>query len=304
MHYYKAFGLNILSEIVLPELNTGDQHASVDLHIKAGKIQLPKLSKTHIYRRDTRAAFGQSEDNLFLFWDSIASFRAQSGSLLIVDAFTNDTNLTSLFTVSEALGLILFQRGMFLLHSSSVLVGSEAWCFMGSPGAGKSSTAAAFIKAGCRLLSDDLTAIQIGGDNMVNVVPAYPQLKIWNKTVEGLGYKAEDLHPVSEGIDKYAYLPKATFEDQPVALGRLIFLHKAKNRAALSRPGISEIPPELIKHFPLPVALLSAEYLQRHFIQTIQCAKHAEVLKMRRPEGFENLEKWVEESLELSISKQ
>ncbi|CAG5069488.1 hypothetical protein DYBT9623_02224 [Dyadobacter sp. CECT 9623] len=303
MHYYKAFGLNIRSEIPLSELLTGDANASVDLHIKIGGVVLPTLTKTQIYRRAARASFGQSEDNLYLFWENIAAFQARNGNILIVDTFSDDANLLSLFTISEALGLILFQRGLFLLHSSSVMVGDEAWCFMGAPGTGKSTTAAAFIKAGCQLLSDDLTAIKIEENGKVNVIPAYPQLKIWNKTVEGLHYEMADLSPVSEGVNKFAYQPKSTFPDQPVALGKLFFLHKAKNRAATEHLSITELPGELIKHFPLPVELLTGDYLKRHFMQTIVCAKVAETLKKRRPEGFGNLEKWVEESLALSTDE-
>jgi hypothetical protein len=298
MYFYKSYGLKISSEIKLPELSVDEPAEKLDLIIKSGKVNLPKLNKTSIYRRGIRALFGQKEDgNLFLHWDGVASYEARNGNELVTEALTDDNNLLSLFTVSEALGLILFQRGYFLLHASSVQVGDEAWCFMGSPGAGKSTTAAAFIKAGCKLLSDDLTAIQFDGDDNAFILPAYPQLKIWDKTVNGLEYDKSELSPVSEGVNKFSYQPKGFFSHEPVPLRKILFMHKAKNRAAMKQLGGGEIPVEMLKNFPLPIQLLVDASLQQHFLQSFRCAQSAGIFKKRRPEGFDNLAKWVRECI-------
>ncbi|NIJ52004.1 serine kinase [Dyadobacter arcticus] len=297
-HFYKAFGLNISSEIELPELIKGDEQAAVDLQIRKGAINLPITKKTNIYRRAIRADFGQDHHNhLYLNWNGVASFKAIGGTELIVSTFTEDRDLISLFTVSEALGLILFQRGYFLLHASAVQVGDESWCFMGNPGAGKSTTAAAFIKAGCKLLSDDLTAIMFDAKGIAYVIPAYPQLKIWVNTVNGLGYDKALLEPVSEGVNKYSYKPESEFPDAPVKLREIFFLHKARNRKAMELLTSSEVPTKTLQNFPLPVPLLTGDELKKHFLQSFKCAKAARMWNKRRPEGFGMLEKWVEESI-------
>jgi hypothetical protein len=298
MYFYKAFGLTISSEIALPELSDAETTSETDLLIKQEAFTLPELESTHIFRRSVRAHFGRdTDDNLYMDWPGIASFKAIKGHTILVSPVTEDPNLISLFTVSEALGLILFQRGYFLLHASSVLVGDEAWCFMGDPGAGKSTTAAAFIKAGCRLLSDDLTAITFDKDGVAQVLPAYPQLKIWDKTVGGLNYDRLDLQPVSEGVNKFAYQPKSTFSHDNVNLGKVFFLHKARNRKSLQPLNAVEIPTEMVKNFPLPLGLLKGEALKTHFLQSFQCAKSADIWQKRRPEGFNNLELWVADSI-------
>ncbi len=298
MHHYTAFGLHIHSEISLPELAEGDPRSATDVYIRKGAIALPPTRPTMIYRRGIRAFFGEDEHQaLYLDWAGIASFRATGGNELVVSPVASEANVISLFTVSEALGLILFQKGYFLLHASSVAVGDEAWCFMGMPGAGKSSTAAAFIKAGCRLLSDDLTAITLDDAGKPQIVPAYPQLKIWDKTVSGLHYDKSSLEPVSEGVNKFSYQPRGQFSAKAVPLKKVFFLHKARNRPAVQTMNVAEIPGEMLRNFPLPIELLSGENLQKHFFQSIQCAKSAELLRKRRPEGFDNLEKWVEASV-------
>jgi hypothetical protein len=305
MYSYKAFGLSISSEIELPELSRSDSVKLPDVAIKIGHVSLPKLKGVPIQRRGIQAEFGvDSNESLVLHWDDVADFMAVDGNLLIVSPLTGDGNLLSLFTVSEALGLILFQRGYFLLHASSVKVGDEAWCFMGNPGAGKSTTAAAFIKAGCELLSDDLTAIDFDANGVARIIPAYPQLKIWDNTVTGLQYDKNSLQPVSEGVNKYSFQPVNGFDHDPVRLGAVYFIHKAKNQAVKRALTPAEIPIQTIKNFPLPIELLKGDNLKRHFAQSFRCAAGASLWKMRRPDGFANLEKWVQASLSLFPSRQ
>ncbi|SEI42504.1 hypothetical protein SAMN05216327_101451 [Dyadobacter sp. SG02] len=297
MHHYTAFGLSIHSEISLPELAEGDPHFTADVYIRQGAINLPAMRPTTIYRRGIQAFFGQDEHALYLDWAGVASFRATAGSELLVSPATSDGNIISLFTVSEALGLLLFQRGHFLLHASSVAVGDEAWCFMGVPGAGKSTTAAAFIKAGCRLLSDDLTAITFNEPGNPVIIPAYPQLKIWENTVTGLHYNKSELEPVSEGVNKFSYQPREQFSARAVPLKKVFFLHKARNKPAIQPMNVAEVPGEMLRNFPLATELMTGDNLKRHFFQSLQCARSAELFRKRRPEGFDNLEKWVATSV-------
>ena len=300
MPFYRAYGLSINSEIELPELTIADPTALCDLYIKKGEISLPKLKKTQIYRRGIRAFFGKDQSgNLILKWDDLAVFKAENGNELTVSPETNDANLLSLFTVSEALGMILFQRGYFLLHASAVQVGDHALCFMGSPGAGKSTTAAAFVKAGCTLLSDDLTAIKFDEAGNAYIIPGYPQLKIWSQAAQGLSYDRIDLQPVSEGIDKFSFIPNGEFNHEAVLLKEIFFLHKANNIPALDLLGAVQVPMETLKTFPLPSVLLTGESLKKHFIQSFQCAGSTKMWKKRRPAGFASLQNWVKEMISL-----
>lgn len=302
MPFYSAYGLTIFSEIELPELVRSEKTDAIDFSIARGEVILPKLKKTPIHRRGIRALSGKdAEGNLILHWDEVADFKAIDGKKLIVSAQTDDKNLLSLFVVSEALAMILFQKGYFLLHASAVKIGDEAWCFMGNPGAGKSTTAAAFIKAGATLLSDDLTAIKFDENGKAFIIPGYPQLKIWNNTVNGLSYDRDNLEPVSEGVNKFSYKPEGVFSLEPVALSNIFFLHKANNRPALQALKSSEVPIETLKNFPLPIAFLKDTLLANHFTQSFMCARSSDLWRKRRPEGFSTLEKWVDESMKLAI---
>ena len=296
MPLYRAFDLTIHSEIPLPELILlpQDSTSSPDIRVVQSSIEFPVLEKTAIHRRGVMAQSGTAPDgSIYMRWEGIAGFRAVGGDILYVDSYTDDLGLLSLFTISEALGCVLFQRGLLLLHASSVQVGDEAFCFMGEPGAGKSTTASAFVKHGAKLLSDDLTAITFDSNNRPYVLPAYPQLKLWENTVQGLDFDPAHLSPISEGINKFALIPDAGFPDKPIALTRISFLHKARNRPAFQEVQPTEAPIELVRHFPLATHLLAGKDLQRHFTQSIWCAAAASIVRMRRPKNFAALEEWV-----------
>ncbi len=300
MYFYKAYGLVISSEIALPELSNFEEQSNVDLHIQIGNIDLPKLKSTNIHRRGVKANFGyKSENNIYLNWPEIADFQAKNGNLLTVQPHLADSEVISLFTVSEALGLILYQRKLFLLHASAVKFGNTAFCFMGNPGAGKSTTAAAFIKAGCSLLSDDLTAITFNEKGESFIIPSYPQLKIWDTAVQGLKYSSSELKPVSEGVNKFSYQPKNNFDHTFVKLEKVFFLHKARNRKYLTGLLPTEIPVQFLRNFPLPLSLIvDGNRMKEHFSQSFQIASECELLKKRRDKNFQSLEDWVKIQLE------
>ncbi len=257
-------------------------------------VPFPELKPTSIQRRGIMAESAEGEDGtIYLRWEGVAGYKAVNGHTLHVKTYTEDAGLLSLFTVSEALGCILFQRGLLLLHASSVQVGEVAYSFLGEPGAGKSTTATAFVKHGALLLSDDLTAICFDDKNRPYVLPAYPQLKIWENAVDGLKFDKSELAPVAEGINKFSLRPSHNFPAQPVPLAKIFLLHKPADLAADQKLSPIEAPIELVRHFPLSTHLLRGRVHQNHFQQSSWCAVHAEIWNKKRPDGFMDLEKWV-----------
>ena len=127
--------------------------------IVSNSLVLPKLSPTRIWRKETKAYFGGTFDDAFLHWPDIADFRAEGGHTLHISPKIKDEGTLKLFTDAEATGLIYLQQGYFLLHASCILINNKAYIFVGTPGAGKSTTVAAFVKAGNAPLADDMTVI-------------------------------------------------------------------------------------------------------------------------------------------------
>jgi len=73
-------------------------------------------------------------------------------------------------------------RGVTCLHASAVAFADHAIAFVGSEGAGKSTTAALMAQKGCAVISDDVVAL-VERDGSFYVYPAYPYLCLWPDSV-------------------------------------------------------------------------------------------------------------------------
>jgi hypothetical protein len=80
-----------------------------------------------------------------------------------------------------ALPHLVYARGSHLLHASCVSLGGGAVAFLGAPRSGKSSTAAALLRHGWRLVSDDALPVIIS-EGGVLAQPAFPAIRLFTPT--------------------------------------------------------------------------------------------------------------------------
>ena len=105
------------------------------------------------------------------------------------------------YLLGPVLGILLRLRGVTCLHASAVAFGEIAVAFVGSEGAGKSTTAAALARRGHAILSDDVVALaERSGSFLVH--PAYPYLCLWPESVESLYGSREALPQFSANYEK------------------------------------------------------------------------------------------------------
>lgn len=184
MNKYLAFG-----EVIETDINFDgtllEATAQKTVSIAKSRINADSRRLTEVHRQGIQARFGFTEDGAILVWDSIVKFKV-SKSTIQYENLGCDEKTLKLFTLSEAIGIALFLKGNFVLHGSCILINDEAQIFIGEPGAGKSTTATAFWKAGKIILSDDLSIIKFI-DNKPYVLPAFPRLKVWKDALNGLG---------------------------------------------------------------------------------------------------------------------
>jgi hypothetical protein len=293
MNYYRAYGLNIRSEFHLPELPTGSN--GEDLCIRRGAVTLPAMQATSIKRQGIEAQFGGTTMEAYLRWPRVGRFLAREGRELIVALGPRGVNrprLVNLYILSEALGLILCQRGVFLLHASAVKLGEDAVIFAGLPGAGKSTMAAVLAQKGHTALGDDMIAVEFDGDERPMVLPGFPQLKIWPATVEGLGYAPSALLPLFTGSRKRVIHNGVNFPQAPLSLTHIFFLETAETYN-LRRMTEAEALLALVRFFPCPSDMLQGRFLQQHFQQCHQLLRRVATWKLESPKNFKVLSKMI-----------
>lgn len=291
---YLVFGLTI--ETVINFNGTLQiSNASTDVFIEEGEIAENARQLTRVKRRGIQARFGKTKDSIILNWEGIGKFKISEGKKIIFQNLGADEDTLKLFLLSEVIGIILYQRGFFLLHASAVEINRNGLVFMGVSGAGKSTTATAFGKNGMTVLTDDLTAIQII-NGQAFVIPAFAQYKVWKSALIGLNIDYSQLPPSFEGADKFLITQSLEhFPKQNVLLKELVILYPLKSKVEKEKSSFVIAPVELIKHFPLPVQLLTDKYLQQHFQQSLDISESVSIKFKRRPKNFEDLETFVRE---------
>jgi hypothetical protein len=146
------------------------------------------------------------------------------------------------YLLGPVMGFVLRLHGVVCLHASAVAVGDRAIALVGLPGAGKSTTAAAFAAAGFPVLSDDILAL---ADQVTQflVQPGYPRVNLWPDSVRGLFGSEDALPRITPTWDK-RYLPLGQnghhFAASPLPLGAIYILDSRES--SLTAPIIEEVP--------------------------------------------------------------
>ncbi len=168
-HLYRAYGLNITSDIAFPELLPGSPNDAVDLTIRRLAIERPLPAKAQVFE------FGETLQKLD--WPSIGKFDIRGTDEIVVDPNPDVPEaLVRIPLLGSVMAALLHMRGLFVLHASSVLIKGQAVGFLGDKGAGKSTIGGALISHGHSLLTDDVLACDCDGP--LTVRPGFPQMKL------------------------------------------------------------------------------------------------------------------------------
>lgn len=206
---YEACGVRLRSDLELPGLRQVDADEA-DVTVRRGSVEGPAgyppsgIAAEPGARSDRLAWYGRARLQI-------------SDSEVVVDG--DDDRFLRQCVVGPGLGVLLHRRGRLVLHGSAVDVGGRAVVLLGEKGAGKSTTAAALLARGHTLLTDDLVAVDAGGDGP-RVLPGPTQMKLWPESADVL-----DLHvePFIEGLPKGVW-HGAHAADGPVPVGRVCAL--------------------------------------------------------------------------------
>jgi hypothetical protein len=163
------------------------------------------------------------------------------------------------YLLGPVMGFVLRLRGTVCLHASAVAVDNRAIALVGQPGAGKSTTAAAFACCGFTVLSDDVVALA-DKETQFLVEPGYPRVNLWPDSVRQL-FGSDDALPRITPTWEKRYLPLGQdgyqFASSPLPLGGIYILDGRDE--TLTAPIIKEISGE--QAFILLVANTYVNYL-------------------------------------------
>jgi hypothetical protein len=253
--FYVAFGLRLKSDRPIPGLVEQPQPAAVDVEIRQEGnaawqhrlLELPQELWETGYPHEPGGEPG------YRAWQVAGGqyfrLRYHDGCQFIINRACTQVWVSgpeaanpeylATYLLGPVIGRLLRLRGTPCLHGSAVAVAGYALAVLGYPGAGKSTTAAAFARLGYPVLSDDITVLREETDAFW-VLPGDPNVCLWPQSVTYLYGSPTALPPAisvnvlePEWDKRWLDLnePGYRYQSQPLPLGAIYILRGRQEEA-------------------------------------------------------------------------
>jgi hypothetical protein len=230
-HRYRTFGLSLESDIKLDELapdletdrNPDLRIVEADLGIELkGLGEAPGWMDFH------------NPEGVLMAWHGVAAIRIASPDLIEIQRFPGVPEPYLGFPLlGPVMGWVMHARGYLVLHASAVQCDGRSLVFLGDKGAGKSTTATAFLKSGAALLTDDLLVVDLSDPKRPLIHPAFAQIKLNEAASSDLELPGATALPlVFEGFPKRQFR-LAPLPDKPVPCDYIFQLQRGGERVAM-----------------------------------------------------------------------
>lgn len=239
--HYQVYGLQLLADRAIPGLVCQPAAATNQWQICLGSMPAgfeasERSAAEYLYVSNSRSDDGHPTWKICrLAKKNYLRFRFYDGTDFVIDrhgrriwaTWPEPLTLedTTTYLLGPVLGFVLRLMGTTCLHASAVAIGNRAVAFVGSPGSGKSTTAAAFAKHGFAMLSDDIVALSERAGYFV-AQSGYPRLNLWPDSASAICGSADALPRITPTWDK-RYLDlggdSRRFQPQPLRLAAVYF---------------------------------------------------------------------------------
>ncbi|KAB7708157.1 aldolase [Bacillus aerolatus] len=278
---YKAFGLNVTSEIPLPELpEITDKGKGIDI-----VIELADLTDLWNELAEPNRYFIVKENSVLFQIPNTATYYIENGEKIIVSPMNgSNEGHVRLYILGTCMGALLLQRKTLPLHGSAIAINGKAYAIVGDSGAGKSTLASAFLNKGYQLLSDDVIPVSLTSDNIPIVTPAYPQQKLWQESLDAFGMEANEYRPIFDRETKFAIPVTSQFAAKSLPLAGVFELVKADTNEIVINP-ISSLQRlhTLFYHTYRNFLIARLGLMEWHFQMTAKIANKIQVYQLQRP---------------------
>lgn len=285
---YRAYGLNIQSALECPLLLPSN--GKPDVTISYGTVP----DNLHDVR-GKGICFQAAKNELLLSVPNIAKYLILNGDTIIIERqLETDDDSVRLFLLGSAIGALLHQRSLLVLHANAIVVDGSAVLFMGVSGIGKSTLAAAFSHRGYSIAADDICAIDVGKEKPM-LYPGFPQLKLWADACQKLKIETTAYKRIRPQLEKYVIPKPEQFWQEPLPLKRLYILTTINTKEFKLEPitGLQKFM--VLGHQTYRIPYMQGLGLEgKHLLQCSKVAAQVPLLRVSRSSGWFLLDELVE----------
>lgn len=278
---YVANGIQLFSEIEMPELQIGNGEG--DVYILLGEVP------DKILNPQFNGAKAQAGDNKFMLTiDKVATYFIEkiNDQFIVTIKVKEKAKMADVrvFILSSVLGALSFMKNMLPLHASGTIIDGSAVLFTGNAGVGKSTLGAAFYKKGYSFLTDNIASIVKGSENNYLVHPSYSQLRLWEDSLERLENFEEEKWKMREKVNKYNMVLNDRISISPSPLRKIYVLKQKQTNTININPIYGSQKVELLLRQTFRIKLLKGIGSQKNYFDLLNhLSKDIEVSVIERP---------------------
>jgi hypothetical protein len=219
---YKAYQLTIHAGFPIPEFPPGeDAGAPPDVYIHYGTVP---TSLENVTGRGV--VYQATADQFLLKMNDLARYLVQNGNEIIVEPAANSLESDMrVFLLGSAIGALLHQRGLLVIHAGAVHSDQGALLFTGPSGIGKSTLLGELLRRGYKMMVDDVCAVTLDLAGLPVVLPGYPRTRLWSDAAYKLEQDIHTMERTRPSMEKYERQAPEQFWDQPAPLHRIYLLN-------------------------------------------------------------------------------
>jgi hypothetical protein len=220
MPHYRIAGVCVDSDVALPGVSVDDAFLTADVSICRGAVPETLDGATVV-----RPQWMLRDDAILLSLFGVARILVEGGRLITFCSLPGHDEADVLPFLITALGVILQQRGEFVLHASAIDIGGRAVLFCGRSGVGKSTLAGALMKRGLRLIVDDVATVAFDAAGRPAVCHDTRDLKLWTDSLQGLGLDEAPRSELQLRRGKYYLRPTCSGAQPDCPIAAVYFLN-------------------------------------------------------------------------------
>ena len=291
---YRAFGLCIEVDFPLPELELETSTAAADVLVQKGDVR-------SLLQDDSSAVYRFEDDEAWLSWREVGDFHVLGDDRITYRARPDVGDaLLGLPLLGPVMGVLLERRRLLTLHGSAVALAGGVAVFLGDKGAGKSTTAAALLRAGKTLLTDDLVAVDCRETPIL--YPAYPQVKLTEEASAAIVVDGKVMERPHPEFEKQRMLLDAPFDSSPRSPHSILVLERGEGFALEPLAGAAGL--QALMRFSYATrfgsSLIRGRSAADHLRQCAALSRSARVRRLVVPndlEALKHLPEWLEQNL-------
>jgi hypothetical protein len=280
--YYFTNGLQIDSEIELPELSVGqgDKKISVTLGV------IDKLLEENIYKDK----FQQISKKAYqLDVEGIAIYKFTFPDRVEVQTYPNANMYeVRLYLIASIIPVAVLINDFIPIHSCCIHVKGNAFLVGGESGAGKSTLALGMYNKGYEVLNDDVSTVSFNSIGKPIAYTGFKHIKLWEESLNQYNLKASSYEKIKDDMSKYRFPIQQSISKQHIPIKAIyLFKHDDENKEVSFKQlkGIQAVT-ELTKN-TFRVELLNM--LQRkisHFEKCVKLANQLNIIQVSRPSAM------------------